>query len=80
MDFPSSREIHLDLDLIEEPMEWTDVDDQPTPTIKLRQAHECAQALSNFALESSLEFSIIDVLNMQSFMDKMNKMSIFNIN
>ena len=39
------REVHLGLDLNEEPMERNDVDDQPTPIVKLPQAHEYAQIL-----------------------------------
>ena len=37
------RQIHLGLDWNEEPMEGIDVNDQPTPTLKLPQAHECTQ-------------------------------------
>jgi hypothetical protein len=55
------------------------VNDQPTPIVKLPQACEYAQ-LSNFAVDCPLEFSIVDVINMQYFMDKLNKKSIFNIN
>ena len=67
VDLAWAREIHLGLDLNEEPMEWDDVDDCPTPIIKLSQAHEYAQLLSNFAVEHPSEFSIIIVKNMQSF-------------
>ena len=74
------REIHLVLGLKEEPTEKNDVDDHPTPIGMLPQAREYAQLLSNFAMEHPLEFSILDVTNMQSFMDKLNKMSISNIN
>ena len=56
------------------------MDNQPTPTVKIPQAREYAQLLSNFEVEQPSEFSIIDVTNMQSFMDKLNKMSISNIN
>ena len=80
VDLAWGREIHLGLDLNEEPMEGNDVDDQPTPIVKLPQAREYAQLLSNFAMEHPSEFSVVDVMNMQSFMDKLNKMSISNIN
>jgi hypothetical protein len=50
MDLAWGREIHLDLDLNEEPMEGNDVDDQPTPIVKLPQAHWCAQSLSNITI------------------------------
>jgi hypothetical protein len=70
----------LGLDLNAEPMEGNDVDDQPTLIIKLTQALEYAQSLSNFAMEHPSELSIIDVMNMQSFMDKLNKMPISNTN
>ena len=56
------------------------MDDQSTPEVKLPQAHEYAQLLSNFEVEYPLEFSIIDVMNMQSFINKLNKVSIPNIN
>ena len=52
------------LDLNEEPMEGNDVNDQPTPIIKLYQAREYAQLLSNFAMEHPLEFSVVDVMSM----------------
>ena len=74
------REIHLGLHLNEEAIEGNDVDDQPTPIIKLPQAHEYVQLLSNLALGHPLEFSVVDVMNMQSLMDKFNKMLISNIN
>ena len=45
------------------------MDDRPTPIGKLPQAREYAQLLSNFAVEHPLEFSIIDVMHMQSFVD-----------
>jgi hypothetical protein len=42
---------------------------QPTPIIKLPQAYEYAQLLRKFAVEHPLlEFSAVDVMNMQSFM------------
>ena len=62
------RESHLGSYLNEEPMEGNDVDDQPTPTMKIPQAHEYAQLLSNFAVEQPSKFSVVDVTNMQSFM------------
>jgi hypothetical protein len=37
-----NREIHLGLDLNEEPMKGNDVDDQPTPIVKLPQTHDIA--------------------------------------
>ena len=61
VDLAWAREIHFGLDLNEKPMEGNDVDDCPTPIIKLPQAHEYAQLLSNFAMEHPSEFSIIDV-------------------
>ena len=56
------------------------VDDRLTPIVKLPQAHKYAQLLWNFAVEHPLEFSVIDVMNMQSSTGKLSKMSIFNIN
>jgi hypothetical protein len=71
----------LGLDLNEEPMKGNDVDDRPTPIVKLPQAREYAQLLSNSAAEHPSEFSVMNVMNMQSFMDEiMNKISISNIN
>ena len=72
--------IHLGLDLSGEPMEGNDVDDRPTPIVKLPRAREYAQILSNFVVEHLSEFLVIDVMNMQSFMDNLSKMSISNIN
>ena len=46
--FAWGREFYLGLDLHEEPMEGNDVDDQPTPKVKLPQAHEYARLLSHF--------------------------------
>ena len=56
------------------------VDDQPTPIVKLSQACEYAQLLSNFAMEHPLKFPVANVMNMQNFMNKLSKMSISNIN
>ena len=81
MDLARASEIHLGLDLNEELMERSDVDDQPTPIVKLPQACEYAQLLSNFVVEHPLDFkSVLDMTNMQSFMNKLNKMSISNTN
>ena len=56
MDLARASEIHLGLDLNEELMERSDVDDQPTPIVKLPQACEYAQLLSNFVVEHPLDF------------------------
>ena len=58
----------------EESMERNDVDDQPTPTIKLIQAHEYAQLQLNFVVEFFLMFLIVNVMNMQSLMNRLNEM------
>ena len=42
--------------------------------VKLPQAREYAQLLSNFRVEHSLEYSITNVMNMQPFMNKLDKM------
>jgi hypothetical protein len=42
------------------------------PIVKLPQAREYAQLLSKFAVEHPLEFLIIDVTHVQSFVDKMS--------
>jgi hypothetical protein len=62
------------------PMEGNDVDDQPTPIIKLAEDNEYAQLQSNLVVEHPLEISIVDVTNIQSFMEKLNKMLFSNIN
>ena len=80
VDLAQGREVHLSLDLNEEPMEGNDVDDLPTQELKLPKVHEYAQLLSNFAMKHYLEFLIAVVMNMHSFMDKLNKISNFNIN
>ena len=50
VDVAWSRESHLGLNLNEEPMEGNDVDDQATPLIKLLQAREYTQLLSNLSI------------------------------
>ena len=66
--------------LNEEPMERNDVDDQPTPIVKLSQAYEHAQLLPIIVVEHPSEFLVIDMMNMQSFINKLNKLPIFKIN
>jgi hypothetical protein len=51
--------------LNEELLDKNDVEDQPTPIVKLPQAREYAQLLSNFAMKHSMEVSVVDVMNMQ---------------
>jgi hypothetical protein len=67
--FGMEKGIYLGLDLNEEPMEVNGVDDQPTPIVKLPQACEYAQLLSKFVMKHPLKFLLVDVMNMQSFMD-----------
>ena len=64
VDLVWDREVDLDIDLNEESMEGIDVDDQPTPIVKLHQVCEYAQLLSYFPVEFSSEFLIVDVMNM----------------
>ena len=45
VDLAWGRENHLGIDFNEEPMKGNAMDDQPTPIIKLPQAHEYAQLL-----------------------------------
>ena len=55
---------------MEEPIEGNDVSDQPTPIVKPPQIREYAQLLvPTFVAEHSLEFSLVDVMSMQSFVD-----------
>ena len=63
------REIHSGLELNEEPMDGNDVDDQPTPIVKLAQAHEYARLQLGFVVEHPSKFSIANVMNMQSLMN-----------
>ena len=77
MDSALDKEVHLGLDLNEEPMKGNEVDDRPTSIIKLSQAREYAQLLLSFAMDHSFEFLVADVNNI---MDKLNKMLISNIN
>ena len=70
----------LGLDLNEKPMEQNGVDDGLKPIVKLPQACEYAQLLSNIVVKHPCEFLVINVTNMQSLMDKLNKASISNIN
>ena len=44
------RENHLGLDFNEEPMEGNDVNDQPTPIVKLPQVREDAPRMPNYQL------------------------------
>ena len=80
VDLAWGRKIHSGLDLNKEPMEGNDVDDQPSPIVKLPQACVYAQILTNFAIKHPSKFSVFDVMNMQSFMDKSRKMFISNTN
>ena len=68
------------VDLNEEWTEPIDVDDWPTPIVKLPQACKYVQLLSNFVMEHPAEFSVGVVMNMRSFMNILNEMSISNIN
>ena len=45
-------------------MKGNDVNDQPIPIVKLPQAHEYAQLLSNFVVEHPLGLLDVDVINM----------------
>lgn len=67
MDLAWGREFHLGSTLNKEPMEGNDVDNQPTLTFKLPQAHEYAQLLSKFIMQHPLEFLIVDMMNTQPF-------------
>jgi hypothetical protein len=68
------REVHLGLDRNEEPMLGNDMDDQPRPIVKYYEAREYKNLSSNFAMENSSKFSVVDIMNMQSFMNKLNNM------
>ena len=50
MDLAHGREVHLGLDLNEESMEGSDVDDQPTPIVKISSSPSVCQLLSNFVV------------------------------
>jgi len=65
VDLTRGREVHLGSHLNEELLDKNDVEDQPTPIVKLPQAREYAQLLSNFAMKHSMEVSVVDVMNMQ---------------
>ena len=69
----------LGLDLNEESMEGNCMGNQPTPIVKLPHTREYAQLLSNFAMQHPMKFWIVDVMNMQYFMNKLNKMPISSI-
>ena len=80
LDLAQGREVHLGLNLNQEPMKENNVEDQPTLIIKLPQAREYAQSLSNFVVEHSLEFSITSVTTCNLlWIDNLNKMLIANI-
>ena len=73
VDLAWGREIQLGSDLNEEPMKGNDVDDQLTPTVKLPQAREYTQLLSDFAAEHPFKFLVINVMNMQT-LENLNEM------
>ncbi len=52
----------------EDPMDGNDVDDQHQ-LVKLPQARKYAQILTNLPVKYPLASSIIDVMNMQSFIE-----------
>ena len=56
VDFGWGREIHLGLNLNEEPMEGNDLDDQSTTIVKLPQAHWYAQLLPNLSILFSFTY------------------------
>jgi hypothetical protein len=80
VDLARGRGIHLGLVWIKRPIGRNDGDDLPTPIVKFPQPRGYAQLLSNFAVEHPLEFSLVDVMNMRSFIPKLNKLLISNIN
>ena len=47
-------------------MEENDLDDYPTPIVRLPQAHEYAELLPKFDVEHSSEFSVANLMNMQN--------------
>ena len=49
------------------------MDDRPTPIVKLVEDLAYAQLLSNFIMDHPLEISVIDVTNLQSFMDNLTR-------
>ena len=77
VDVTWTREIRLDLNLNKEMMKGNDADDQPTPIVKLPRAQVCLITIKS---KHPSEFSIVVTYNMQSFLDKLNKMSSSNIN
>ena len=50
------------------------MDDQPRPIVKYFEAREYKKLSPNFAMEHSSEFSTVDIMNMQLFMNKLNNM------
>jgi hypothetical protein len=55
------------------------VDDQHISMVRPPQDREYAQLLSNFGVEHPSENLVVGVMNMQSLINKLNKMSISNI-
>jgi hypothetical protein len=56
LDLAWRGEIHLGLDLNEEPTEGNKLNNQPTPIVKLPHTREYAQLLSNFAMQHPMKF------------------------
>lgn len=61
-------------------MEGNNVDSRPIPIVELPQTREYAQLLPKSSVEHSLVCLVVDVTNVQSLMDKLNKMLVSNIN
>ena len=70
----------MDLDLKGQTMDGNEVHDFPTPIVNLTQLRECAQLISSFFLMGRfLEITIVDVMNMYIFTNKLNRKSNSNI-
>lgn len=60
-------------------MEGNNVDNQPTSIVKLSQDREYAHLLSNFSNGESFGVLVLNIMSMQTFMDKLIKISFSNI-
>jgi hypothetical protein len=60
-------------------MDGNEVHDFPTPIVNLTQLRECAQLISSFLTGHFLEITIVDVMNMYIFTNKLNRKSNSNI-
>jgi hypothetical protein len=56
-----------------------DVDERPSPIVKLTDAQQHAQLLATFFMENSLDFTPADMMKSQGILEKLNKIYVANL-